>query len=58
MQQNYVSCQHDDIGAGSFEFQECWCDLHPTYRLHTTDLRRDTKPRERDSCNYSRRCDG
>jgi hypothetical protein len=23
MQQNYVLCQHDDIGAGSFEFQEC-----------------------------------
>jgi hypothetical protein len=23
IQQNYVLCQHDDTGAGSFDFQEC-----------------------------------
>jgi hypothetical protein len=40
MQQNYVLCQLDDIGTGSFEFPKTSCD-----RLQTSDLRRDAKPR-------------
>lgn len=31
---------------------------HPRHRLHTIDLRRDAKTREREICKYSRRCDG
>ena len=53
VQRSYVLCQHDDIGNGRFEFPKSSCDHHPTHRLQTSDLRRDAKTREHDSCSIT-----